>query len=127
MANTIFYIHMAIMIYILFGAFIIPSKYLHYYIILIILVFLDWNDIDGMCTFTKLEYYFRYGIWITRKEEAQELEEPIEFFRPLLHTIFGIEDENHHLTPQMSSRINYFLFAFLLLIAFIRFLRYCKK
>lgn len=118
---------MAIMMYILIGAFVIPDNRLHYYIILIILVFLDWNDIDGLCTFTKLEYYFRHGIWIKKKEQVQDLEQPVEFFRPLLHTILGIHDESNEITPENASRINNFVFAFLLLIAFIRFLRYCSK
>jgi len=125
-ANIIFYFHMGVMFFILTGAFLLPDAYLHYYILLIILVFLDWNDRDGLCSLTKLEYYFRYGIWITRKEETYDLDEPIEFFRPLLHTLFGINEEEDKFPIERIHRLNYFIFASMLLIAFIRFLRYCK-
>jgi hypothetical protein len=115
-ADLIYYAHIALIIYILFGFIFLPTNHLPFYIILIILVFIDWNDYDGMCILTKLEYYFRYGVWIKQIEEINKYEEPAEFFRPLIKRILNID-----LTAQQASRLNNLLFSLCLLFGFIRY------
>lgn len=115
-ADIIHYTHLLLIIYILFGFIFLPSNHLPFYIILIILVFIDWNDYDGMCILTKLEYYFRYGVWIKHIEETKKYEEPAEFFRPLIKRKLNID-----LTAQQASRLNNLLFSLCLLFGFIRY------
>ena len=69
---------------------------------LIIGIFLDWNDLDGQCTLTGLEHFFRTGQWDSRP--AEESEAP-EFFRPTINKIFSWE-----LSRDQASRLNNFLF-----------------
>lgn len=134
-ADIIYYTHLLLIIYILFGFIFLPSNHLPFYIILIILVFIDWNDYDGMCILTKLEYYFRYGIWIETQEQIKNekdqgypvidgrtSEEPAEFFRPLINKVFNVE-----LTSEEATKLNYLLFSLCLLFGFIRYVAYCKN
>lgn len=126
LADIIYYMHLLLIIYILFGFMFLPSNHLPFYIILIILVFIDWNDYDGMCILTKLEYYFRHGIWIETQEQLNKInkktEEPAEFFRPLINKVFNVE-----LTSYEASRLNNLLFSLCLLFGFIRYVSYCKN
>lgn len=127
-ADIIYYTHLLLIIYILFGFMFLPSNHLPFYIILIILVFIDWNDYDGMCILTKLEYYFRHGVWIKTREQLNKInnnkktEEPAEFFRPLINKVFNVE-----LTSYEASRLNNLLFSLCLLFGFIRYVSYCKN
>ena len=111
-ANILYYIHFSLIIFILIGNFLLPVRYLPYFAILIVLIILDWNDLDGMCILTKLEYYFREGIW--KSQPAVEENAP-EFFRPFIKKITGIE-----LTRLAADRLNNFLFLFILLISLVR-------
>ena len=112
LANLIYYLHLSIIIFIFLGNLILPIKYLPYLVLLIIIIMLDWNDFDGMCILTKLEYYFKFGIW--SKEPATEEDAP-EFFRPLIKKITGI-----NISRKAASRLNNFLFLVILLITLIR-------
>ena len=111
-ANILYYIHFNLIIFIFIGNFLLPVRYLPYFALLIILIMLDWNDLDGMCILTKLEYYFRNGKWVS--QPAVEENAP-EFFRPFIKKISGIE-----LTRLASDRLNNFLFLFILLISLFR-------
>ncbi len=109
-ADIINYIHIFLIIYVYTGWLITPIKYLHYYIFLIIFIFLDWNDFDGQCILTRLEFYFRTGDW-TPKESP-------EFFRPMINKMFDLK-----LTKEEGNRLNYFSFTLCLLLGFFRFQR----
>ena len=111
-ANSIRYIHYVLILYVLTGYLLTPIAYIKYYLLFIILIFLDWNDWDGQCTLTGLEHYFRYGKWNTKPAEKEEAP---EFFRPTINKIFNI-----NLSRDEASRLNYFLFMTSFLIGFIR-------
>jgi hypothetical protein len=112
LANIMYYIHLSIIIFIFLGNIILPIKYLKYLIILIIIIMLDWNDMDGMCILTKLEHYFRTGIW---SSQPAYLENAPEFFRPFIQKITGLK-----LSRISASRLNNFIFLVILLIAIVR-------
>jgi hypothetical protein len=109
-ADIIKYIHIFLIIYVYTGWLITPVKYLHYYIFLIIFIFLDWNDLDGQCILTRLEFYFRTGDWTPQ--------ETPEFFRPIINKMFGLK-----LIKEEGNRLNYFSFTLCLLLGFFRFQR----
>jgi hypothetical protein len=109
-ADIIFFIHMFMFIFVFVGIFL-PKRMLPYYLLFVLLIFLDWNDLDGMCIFTKLEHYFRTGIWST----DAPVEGGPEFFRPLLQSV-GI-----NIGSAEADRLNNFLFLVAWAIAFIRY------
>jgi len=112
LANFVYYLHLSIIIFIFLANLILPFKYLPYLVLLIIIIMLDWNDFDGMCILTKLEYYFRTGKW--SQQPATEENAP-EFFRPLIKKITGV-----NISRKAASRLNNFLFLVILLITLIR-------
>ncbi len=116
MANTIRYIHFTLIIYILIGHQLTPIKYLKYYLLLVIFIFLDWNDFDGQCILTKLEYYFKTDSW-NQKPAIQE--GAPEFFRPFINNIFNL-----NLTREEAERLNNFVFMGCFLLGFYRLLNY---
>ena len=111
-ADIIKYIHLLIIGYIFVGHYITPIQYIKYYLLLIIFIFLDWNDFDGQCILTKLEYYFRTGIW---NQKPPTEERAPEFFRPMIQNIFNL-----NLSRQSADRLNYFLFMTCFLLGFYR-------
>jgi len=117
-ANSIKYIHYLLILYVLTGYLYTPIAYIKYYLLFIILIFLDWNDFDGQCTLTGIEHYYRYGVWDDR---AAEKEEAPEFFRPAINNLFQI-----NLNRDEASRLNYFLFMCCFLIGFLRLLIHYK-
>jgi len=117
-ANTVKYIHYILIAYVLTGYLYTPISYLKYYLLFIILIFLDWNDFDGQCTLTGIEHYFRFGTWDTRPAEKEEAP---EFFRPTINKLFNI-----NLNRDEASRLNYFLFMGSFLVGFIRLLKHYK-
>lgn len=117
-ANTIRYIHYILILYVLTGYVYTPGLYIKYYLILIIIIFLDWNDFDGQCVLTGLEDYFRNGKWDTRPAEEEGAP---EFFRPIINKIFGL-----NLEREQASRLNYFLFMTSFLFGFIKLLIHYK-
>lgn len=116
LADIVKYIHYICILYVLTGYLYTPANYIKYYLLFIIVIFLDWNDFDGQCTLTSIEHYFRYGTWDNR--QAEEENAP-EFFRPTLNKIFGI-----NLNRAQASRVNYFLFMTSFLFGFIKLLLY---
>ncbi len=108
-ADIIHYIHIFIVLFILSGNLFISNKYLPFFIIFIIFVILNWYGLFGSCILTKLEYYFRTGVW---SELTAEQEGGPEFFRPLIKSIFGIE-----LTRYTSNILNHSLFLLVILIS----------
>ena len=118
-ADIIYYIHLFLVLFILVGFIILPSKWLIYYIILGLLILIDWNDLDGMCILTKVEHYFRTGEWVALSSDQEGAP---EFFRPFLKRILGIEMER-----RKAKKLNNFVFLSLILIAFIRYVFYCNN
>ena len=127
-ADIIHYLHIVLVGYVLIGWLITPVRRIHYYIKFVIFVLLDWNDLDGECFLTKIEYYFRersrerMPTMSTKDNEKltinTETGEP-EFFRPLMKRMFDLE-----LTSQDASRINYFTFISAMLFGLLRMLHH---
>jgi hypothetical protein len=107
-ADIIKYIHILLVFYVFIGWLITPIKYLRYYIFMIIIIFLDWNDLDSQCILTRLEYYFRTSDW--NPPEAPE------FFRPMVNKYLNL-----NLNKDEGNRLNAFIFIFCLLLGFYRF------
>ena len=110
-ADLILLVHYSLIIFILIGHVLLPHKYLKYYILLIILIFIDWNDSDGQCILTRLESYFRTGQW---KQQPALIGGP-EVFRPMVNKIFNV-----NLSRLEAYKLNNLLFIICLLIAFLR-------
>ena len=110
-ATMIKWIHILLILFVLLGQLVLQRKYLKYYIIFVILILLDWNDLDGMCVLTRIEHYFRTGQW----ESKSPVEGGPEFFRPLVNQTFNLK-----LNRTEADRLNNFLFISCLLIAVIR-------
>lgn len=127
-ADTIHYLHIVLVVYVLTGWVITPIRKIHYYILFVLFILLDWNDLDGECFLTRLEHYFRgraadkhlYLYPSNNKKITINAEtgEP-EFFRPLMNIAFNID-----LTSQEATRINYFTFVSVILLAFLRMLHH---
>ena len=89
-AVLILLVHYSLIIFILIGHVLLPHKYLKYYILLIILVFIDWNDSDGQCILTRMEAYYRTGMWA----QKSALTGGPEVFRPIINKIFNTNFQN---------------------------------
>ena len=110
-ANIIRLIHYLLMVFIFTGHILLPIEYIKYYLLLIVFIFLDWNDLDGQCILTRLEYYFETGHW----EQKSPIEGGPEFFRPLVNKIFNLK-----LNRVEADRLNNFIFILCWLSGFIR-------
>ena len=111
-ADIINLLHIAMFVFVILGCFLLPKKYLFYYLIFIMLIFLDWNDLDGICILTRLENYFRTGKW----ESKSPIEGGPEFFRPLFNKIIGL-----NLGRLEADRLNNTIFIVCWLIGFLRY------
>lgn len=114
LANVVYWIHLFYVIVSIFGVFFIPDKYLPAALLIVPLTFLDWNDFDGQCIFTRLEAHLR-GTWNPR--EATEHGGP-EFFRPILNRLIGVD-----ISRKTASKINYVLFIIGWIALYYRFLQ----
>ena len=112
--NIIWFFHFIVLILIIFGWGILPKWTLKYQMFIVPLIFLDWNDWDGMCILTRLEHYFKTGKW----EQKSFEEGGPEFFRPLLEKILGKKFDRI-----TASRINYTIFIFAWIITYFKFLK----
>ena len=113
LADIVHFIHILLILFVLVGPFILPKKYLYYYIISVILIFMDWNDSDGQCILTRIEYWLRYNQWYNQGSPS---EGGPEFFRHIYTKLTG-----HQITSIQADRLNNFLFIGGLLIAFLRY------
>ena len=69
---------------------------------------MDWYDYDNMCIITKIEHYFRTGVWIKKPLPPDQAP---EFFRPILQSFgFNIDRSEAH-------KINLYMFLITILIA----------
>ena len=110
-ADLIHYIHYLVVIFILTAHSLLPIKYLKYYLIFVIIIFLDWNDLDGQCILTRLEHYVRTNEWV----QKSAIEGGPEFFRPIVNKLFNV-----NLTHEQGDRLNNFVFISCWGIAFYR-------
>ena len=115
--NFIWIIHFILLFFILFGWSILPNWSLKYQMLVVPIIFLDWNDYDGACILTKLEHYFKTGEW----KQKSALESGPEFFRPLLEYIL-----NRDIDRITAERINYTLFIISWLITYYKFCKFHK-
>jgi len=53
-------IHIMIAIFLLVGGYIIPTKYIPVYLLILPYIVIDWNDRDGLCWVTKLGQMIKY-------------------------------------------------------------------
>ncbi len=112
LADIVKYIHILLIIVVLVGPFILQKRQLKYYIYLVLLIFLDWNDFDGQCILTRIEYWLRTNQW----QQSSPIEGGPEFFRPIVIRLTGKK-----ITTLEADRLNNFLFTLCLLIAFVRY------
>lgn len=110
LANIIKNIHLLLVFAVLFG-WMLPIRYIPFYILFVLVILFDWNDFDGMCILTKLEHWARYDNW----QAKSPLEGGPEFIRPLLNKTFHL-----NLTTIQTERLNNFIFIFGLTLGFIR-------
>lgn len=115
-ANIIRTLHLLMFVVVLAGPFL-PYRFLPYYLLFVWLIFLDWNDWDGVCILTNLERYARDGRWST----LSPLEGGPEFVRPMLQSV-GI----HGTRLQVDRGIN-FIFLLCWGSAFIRYVWFSKR
>ncbi len=114
-ADLIRLIHYSLFIIVAIGPFL-PNKYIPYYLLFIWIIFLDWNDFDGVCTLTRLEHYFRSGYW----SDKSPIEGGPEFFRPMLQSL------GFSLTRLEADRLNNFIFLIFWGITFIKYIWFPK-
>jgi len=100
-ADIIRIIHYLVVFFVLTAHSILPTEYIKYYLIFVILIFLDWNDLDGQCILTRFEFYFRTGKW----NQGSPIEGGPEFFRPLVNKMFNLK-----LNRVEADRLNNFIF-----------------
>ena len=110
LANVTRFVHLLMFVVVIIGPFL-PRVYLPYYMLFVLAIFFDWNDIDGMCILTKIEHYFRRGKW----ESVSPTEGGPEFFRPILESL-GLS-----LSRTEADRLNNFVFLCCWTAAFIRY------
>ncbi len=110
LADFVRLLHYTLFVIVFMGP-LLPRKYLPYYLLFILLIFLDWNDFDGICSLTRLEHYFRTGEW----NVLSPIEGGPEFFRPILSRM-GFD-----LTRIEGDRLNNFIFLLFWGAAFIRY------
>jgi hypothetical protein len=113
LADIIRLVHYSLLIVVISGPFL-PRQYVPYYLLFIWLIFLDWNDFDGVCTLTRLENYFRTGIWAAKSP----IEGGPEFFRPILDRL-GLT-----VSRLEADRLNNFIFLVFWGATFIKYAWY---
>ena len=76
LANILSLLHLLLILFVVIGIFIVPTKHLPLFIIFLTLILLNWTLFDGLCILTKLEHYFRYEEWYNRDKNKKEEDEP---------------------------------------------------
>jgi hypothetical protein len=113
LADIVRIIHYSLFIIVAYGPFL-NRKYVPYYLIFIWLIFLDWNDFDGVCILTRIEHWLRTGEWASKSP----IEGGPEFFRPIVQS-FGFQ-----ITRYEADRLNNFIFLIFWGITMIKYLYY---
>jgi len=115
LANIVHFIHIIILIVMIFGNFFISIKYLHYYIIALIIILILWNTI-GQCPLTGIETSLRnetkFNFIVDEKNEP-------EFFRPLMNKFFNLK-----LTKNQADKINTSLVLLSILFSFYKLIKH---
>jgi len=111
LANIIYVFHFGLVIFVLVGHSLLPIKYLKYYLLLILVIFMGWNDLSGQCILSRLEHYLRTGEWSnTATDEGGP-----ECVRPFINNTFKL-----NLSRNQASRLTNFVFLVCWLVALIR-------
>jgi hypothetical protein len=111
LANLIRLVHYTLVVFVFIAHSLLPLVYVKYYLLLIILIFIGWNDLSGQCILTRLEHYFRTGEW----NQKAPTEGGPEFLRPVLNEMFDI-----NISRVQAERLSSFLLIALWLVAFMR-------
>ncbi len=115
LADLVRLLHYTLFVIVAIGPFL-PRRYMPYYLLFVLLIFLDWNDFDGVCILTRVEHYLRTGNW--------NIDSPIEggpeFFRPILSRM------GFNITKIEADRLNNFIFLLFWGATFIRYVWFLK-
>lgn len=111
LANILYAFHFLLVIFVLVGHSLLPIKYLKYYLLLILVIFMGWNDLSGQCILSRLEHYLRTGEWSNTPSD----EGGPECVRPFINNTFKF-----NLSRNQASRLTNFIFLVCWLIAFVR-------
>ena len=111
LANILYAFHFLLVIFVLVGHSLLPIKYLKYYLLLILVIFMGWNDLSGQCILSRLEHYLRTGEW----NQKAPTEGGPEFLRPVINEMFDIK-----LSRFEGDRLSNFILLILWLVAFFR-------
>jgi len=112
LANIIYLVHLAAILFISLGFIFVPLQYLKYHIIITIVTMLMWY-LGGNCYLTTLEYKLRTGKINNKSAE----DGGPEFFRPFIKKYFCLE-----LNKIEANKLNHILFLIALLLSFIRYM-----
>ena len=113
--NLLYLLHLSLIIFILFGWAILPNYTLKYQMLIVPIIFLDWNDYDGQCILTRLQHYIKTGEW----KQKPFIEGGPEFFRPILEYVTC-----RKYNRKDASKINYVLFIFGWLMTYYKLTKY---
>jgi hypothetical protein len=109
-ANILSLIHLLLILFVVFGIFIVPTKHLPLFIVFLALILLNWLFFE-LCILTKLEHYFRYGEWYNRDKHKKEEDEP-GFIKSLLESILGIK-----ISKNIIDNMNHIVLLSILIIS----------
>jgi len=106
-------IHLSLAILLIFGGYIIPSKYIPMYLLGCPFMIIDWNDGDGLCHLTKLKNMVQYESINPIVDDDYDN----NFINNLLRKL---DIQTNHKTITMML---YLLISFSWLYAYLRFIR----
>jgi len=116
LANIIYLVHLAGVLFISLGFIFVPLQYLKYYIISIIVIMLMWN-LGGNCFLTSLEHKLRTG----QTNNKSAVDGGPEFFKPFMNKTFCLK-----LNRKEAYKLNNIIYFAVLLLGFIRYMRNTK-
>jgi len=121
LANALYVLHILMSIPIILPFFYKSGDWLKYNCLLIIFIFLDWNDHTGQCSLTSLEAKLR-GKW--KPGAAEENPDAPAFCQPTLNKL--LKPFNMTVSRQSAGKINTIFFLIALLVSFVRLLKFHK-
>ena len=110
--NTINSVHLLLAFILIFGGYMIPSKYLGIYLLGCPFMLLDWHDGDGLCHLTKLKNMVKYESLNPKTNKDED-----NFINSQLKNI------NIHMTNQQTTNMLYVLITISWLYAYFRLVK----
>jgi hypothetical protein len=101
LANILSFIHLLLVLFVVFGIFIVPTKHLPLFIIFLTLILFSWLYFE-LCILTKLEHYFKYGEWYNPDTYKKNPEEAPGFVKSMLESILGFK-----ISKNITDKINH--------------------